>query len=218
MNAIDSKNLPKPTRTQEGVKKEKGEGYTKDRETEFTCSDCGEVFASKSWLTSHMPNMHVGSEDSCQLCGEKFALRNDLGNHTEKAHANRHEVGEYLYQLCDEKFSLKKELKSHTENAHTKEADECSECEKNYQSRKYLTSHIRTVHTLQPSLCPKGKAEIKNTRYLCQHLQRAHSSDSESAKHLPSNLMGNLIEVITPGNQVHLLQGPSDFSLTLQSS
>ena len=78
------------------------------------CTECGQRFARKDILSSHMTSIHIGRKPhECTQSGQRFALKGNLSRHITSVH-----TGEKLH--------------------------ECTECDKAFANCSNLVVHMRT--------------------------------------------------------------------------
>jgi len=118
-----------------------------------SCLGCGEDFASKSGLDSHIQTHRLGTANSkpfffCEHCGKVFTRQYTLVMHKRNEHSTMKETLEC--QHCGKDFKSAKFLKHH-EDKHLQGLEEegqhiCQDCGKTFPSRLNLERHLKSTH------------------------------------------------------------------------
>ena len=112
---------------------------------DFSCEDCGKVFAVKAWLTSHML-IHADPTIKpfvCNICSKSYKNKLLLRSHLQ-VHVN---AERFKCEVCDKGYPSKGRLTLHL-ITHTKEKSVgCSFCERMFGRRGEAAMHEARVHT-----------------------------------------------------------------------
>ncbi|XP_065346248.1 zinc finger protein 133-like isoform X12 [Cloeon dipterum] len=125
---------------------------------DVACEICGNTFAQKSTLISHMWIMHKALPYKCAECDEQFRLQIELKQHRVAAHLNNEEHARpdkepYRCEDCGRSFIHETSLKHHQAKAHNKYknlqrqqhiCDFCGrECLSAFNLRRHVEKHLR---------------------------------------------------------------------------
>ena len=138
-------------------------GVHKDLYSEhLTCEFCQRVFASKSYLKSHIRRMHkLGQserEKVCPYCGESKLQLND---HIMRAHKEKR----FFCDLCPKSFRTSVQRRIHR-NVHTGfRPYTCHSCDKSFARLHHRKIHLeRTGHTPGPVLKPDDHVDYRSAK------------------------------------------------------
>ncbi|XP_073536955.1 gastrula zinc finger protein XlCGF66.1-like [Phyllobates terribilis] len=141
-------------------------------EKPFSCSECGKCFNRKTHLDVHMKTHTVEKPFSCSECGKCFAMKHHL-----VAHQIIH-TGEKPFSCseCGKCFNQKINLVAHLKNHTGVKPFSCSECGKSYREKSALVIHSR-IHTGEkPFSCSECGKCFAHKSYIVTH-QRIHTGE-----------------------------------------
>ena len=126
------------------------------------CTQCGQVFFSKSHLITHEHAHNNERPFSCEICGKSFLQKSDLTKHS-MIHSGEKP---FLCSVCPYTTNRASNLKTHERRHKTtvKKGGRCKMCNFNYFSAKEYRQHLEEKHGIKATLTkvPKvSKTTIK---------------------------------------------------------
>ncbi|KAK7068123.1 hypothetical protein SK128_005643 [Halocaridina rubra] len=111
--------------------------HTKERP--FKCMECGQGFANKSTLHTHLRTHTLEKPYTCTECGRSFSVKSTL-----TAHMRLHtQERPYTCSVCGKSFSQKSALNTHM-RVHTEEKPyTCSVCGTKFSQSCHLNRHMK---------------------------------------------------------------------------
>ncbi|CAK1594903.1 unnamed protein product [Parnassius mnemosyne] len=169
--------------------------YTKLKETNSICEECGEQFNSSILLIRHM-KLHTKFNNPCKKCPKTFSTPLQLEEHAERVH--------YPKQLqctkCAKRFSTERMLKIHHRMYHV--AAECKQCCIQFPSKKALHNHMNkhaihrcsrcnksfmNKHTFRFHLKVCGNAKEKKLSFFCDICSKGYVRKNGLRTHLKTD-------------------------------
>jgi len=160
----------------------------------FSCKICNQTFKAKSYVRTHMKNMHPGvvmekeekavepkvpdpEEEklrTCDECGKVFRTLFQLNKHL-TIHTGEKS---FLCDICSKSFRTKKDLGQH-KISHSEGRDiACDECGNMFRHRNHLSKHIKRVHTSKKNYaCDECGKTYKTSSGLKDHY-RIHTGET----------------------------------------
>ncbi|XP_054276493.1 zinc finger protein OZF-like [Macrosteles quadrilineatus] len=138
----------------------------------YTCAECGNVYPTKSQLTSHM-NVHFGDRVfGCNVCHKRFRTRSNLSNH-KMIHSGRKP---HCCTVCGKDFLRKPSLDDHM-RIHTQEKPfECEICGKRFAEKTRRNTHVKRHTGELTQVCPTCGKKFAGSYDLRVH-QRMHTGE-----------------------------------------
>ncbi|KAF6031852.1 hypothetical protein EB796_009857 [Bugula neritina] len=116
---------------------------THREEKPFQCHTCDRTFANKSGLNYHV-KIHTGEKPfQCDICNRRFTQKTNLNFHL------RIHTGEKPYQCdtCDRKFTQKSQLDAHMRTHTGEKPFQCHICSSKFTQKSNLDYHMKIHHT-----------------------------------------------------------------------
>ena len=123
----------------------------------FPCEKCGEQFASKDIMLSHLET-HIdlakpasdNQEYQCDLCQKKFTQLKNYQRHRLLAYDGKNPRN--VCDLCDNYFCTSRHLKRHHTESHKVS---CTTCDESFSTKRALTYHIKKMDSVRCDKCNK---------------------------------------------------------------
>ena len=157
----------------------------------FSCDHCGQHYAQKKNLHSHLRDCHDISPWACNIdgCTVTFRYHRDLRKHQKTDHqptspvtdGNEGSISKYHCHECGRSFSRSSALRAHHIQKHTVETPfhcDYSGCYEAFKLKKYLYHHIRTYHGGKPFSCTICDEKFKYKTELNEHWKLQHEDES----------------------------------------
>ena len=182
------------------------QGSSLTDERPYSCSICGQRFATKAGFSRH-EIIHTDKALSCSQCDKKFSLPALLKGH-EDSHTRgtikygnaKHRIirlprnlGDKLYSCthCELKFSSKNSLCRH-QKIHTDKAISCSQCDKKFVQKLYLERHM--LSHLKGTVRPLNKEDheqrekrrelaLSSGEFTCIHCNKRFGGSGDLKRH-----------------------------------
>ena len=141
------------------------------------CLECRSTFKSKSSLTNHYKNKHMGIKYDCDKCNMKFSVPSSLYTHKKSLHSDTEEKS---CEQCPYKTSRIDNLKTHIEAVHESKGlpyekqFQCSKCDFRTVHKGYLRSHLQTVHGSYNVMCNQCNFKALTQIQLNNHIKFEH--------------------------------------------
>ncbi|RVE50477.1 hypothetical protein evm_004902 [Chilo suppressalis] len=126
------------------AKLNKHHGLVHSTEEKFECHYCGDKFAVKCLLRSHIYREHLESR-YCNLCIKPFYSDSELKRHKSKGCKGKRPVS---CEICDKVFKSQATLRVHVLIKHAKMYVECDHCGSRFGGKCSLKRHIRSQHLI----------------------------------------------------------------------
>uniref|UniRef100_A0A1B0DEI2 C2H2-type domain-containing protein n=1 Tax=Phlebotomus papatasi TaxID=29031 RepID=A0A1B0DEI2_PHLPP len=147
------------------------------------CKTCGKLFASRSYLKTHMLT-HSGIRlNKCLYCERSFRDK-----HVMKKHMKIHERPEKAFKCnvedCISSFDREPDLKRHIKRYHIEFLHRCTFCSKEYKTKSHVQVHIRRDHLKEdaPLKCTQCDYKSWFSHLFRAHLKHHHQIDIASMK------------------------------------
>ena len=148
--------------------------HQNNKEKQFKCSICDDIFKTSRERQSHFASNHKGMKPyKCPKCEDKFEKCWERKRHI----ASNHEVEKpYKCPSCDDKFKTLREKKSHFNSNHKGEKPyRCPSCESQFYEPSNLKEHISGVHEKnKPFLCESCPSAFARHSGLLLHIREVH--------------------------------------------
>ena len=141
------------------------------------CLECSNTFKSKSSLTNHYKNKHMGIKYDCNKCNMKFSVPSSLYTHKKSLHSD---TDVKSCEQCPYKTSRIDNLKTHIEAVHESKGlpyekqFQCSKCDYRTVHKGYLRSHLQTVHGSYNVICHQCNFKALTQIQLNNHIKFEH--------------------------------------------
>lgn len=137
----------------------------------FPCDLCGNVYARKENLKSHL-RKHTGETPyKCTYCDAKFNMSYKLKDHVNSKHLNI-EKQLFVCEYCGKEYKKKSDMNEHT-NTHTgNPTSRCEICQETFNTKTAYREHIN-IHNKKHE-CPDCGKCFGNARNLERH-EKAHN-------------------------------------------
>ena len=159
------------------------------------CHLCGKKFAFKTYLKTHIKNVHQGRKDyKCSQCGKCFTQGGDLKVHIESVHeGKRHKCTH-----CDKLYSQRSAMLQHVRvehpdtgefGKHKKPKPRCDLCGKTFSRPHGVTLHKAAAHGIrnpgatlpQTRKCQYCDYTTTKTHNFKRHVARKHTGAGAGA-------------------------------------
>ena len=152
------------------------------------CKTCGESYTTKSYLDTHISQIHGSNPMYCVECDKTYLTKLRFTAHLKNIHTKLD------CTECGKQFSAPK-LVRHMKTAHVKEKEfGCNECPLKFTFQFQLMKHIKTVHlNMRPYGCEKCSYKASTSSNLNLHREKMHQATDKMNKE-------KLLEMIQSGN------------------
>ena len=125
-------------------------------------------YNSTSALKKHYDKVHMKDHKVCDKCGNSFALKYTLATHIDVEHHGK--CFQCTYEDCDKQFKRKDQLSIHIMKHKGEATFVCSESNKNFYHRNHFENHVNLHGDICKYSCPKcGKMFLYN-QDMYQHM------------------------------------------------
>ena len=118
------------------------EFINEDGQKSFNCQECEAIFNTKSCLSFHKDNKHLGITYSCDLCDHKTTTKRNLNYHKKSAH----EGVRFACDICAYKATTLQSLKQHKKAIHEGFRYSCDRCDYEATQLGDLKRHKEAIH------------------------------------------------------------------------
>ncbi|XP_059608031.1 uncharacterized protein LOC132255877 [Phlebotomus argentipes] len=141
----------------------------------YACTSCGEKFAEKVKLKSHILQMHGNSDTGksgfpCNVCGAVLQHKLSFERHL-VLHDNS--LGTVKCPQCPKSFLRQCDLDEHLPRHSQERPFKCSDCSLSFKKRRGLQQH-RLLHDTGPTMCPYCTRHCLNEARLRFHVRKCH--------------------------------------------
>lgn len=116
----------------------------------FLCDHCNHSFKTKSYLASHILNVHaVDKKFQCEICSKSYSKKTTFDQH-KKTHTGSN-LHNFKCQICHKSFASNNRLKAHLKTHEDIRSFQCDyeNCTRTYKYQTDLKRHIMRQHTLE---------------------------------------------------------------------
>ncbi|CAH0403763.1 unnamed protein product [Chilo suppressalis] len=141
----------------------------KKNTTKTICEECGEIFKSKSLLSSHYDKVHSTIKYPCSFCPKVAKSKIQLEGHIVRMHYPK----KFKCPKCDKMFSTDRLLTYHDKSHHR--AVICKLCFIQFPSKLELRSHMDKHDVLNCRKCGKvfySRQTIRSHEKICGNLEQ----------------------------------------------
>ncbi|XP_052746006.1 zinc finger protein 62 homolog [Bicyclus anynana] len=144
----------------------------------YTCKQCDFTSESYRSLKYHRDKHHRGKAE-CQQCGNTFANKNGLRSHMLIVHKQSNRV--YACGACTKVYRTKVGLKSHVRLTHEQSDPPayCADCDLTFRTAAGLRNHLRLTekhneHNIKRFTCDECNDKFRTKRQLQEHIDWVH--------------------------------------------
>ncbi|CAB3221407.1 unnamed protein product [Arctia plantaginis] len=149
-------------------------GITVNRNDDFKCSICNQVFTSSELLSVHMRRHSANARYTCGECNKTFSQLRNFKYHM-SIHRGTREFAATC-TVCGKYFNDRGYLSSHMKIHRNRKEYKCTLCPKSFNQRVAYNMHVR-IHTgVKPHVCEQCGKAFSRKMLLKQH-QRTHSGE-----------------------------------------
>ncbi|XP_063709463.1 oocyte zinc finger protein XlCOF15-like [Culicoides brevitarsis] len=144
------------------------------------CHECGDTFATKSYLKTHVKIVHKKiRQHKCPDCGKQFSVKSSLNRHTMQIHSK---LKPYECRHCNLAFSDYTTRHKHEKAVHDQERSFKCACGKAFAYANVLKAHMRTHDKEKKFTCAVCNQKFSQKHNLQTHLIKIHLTKERNAK------------------------------------
>ena len=166
----------------------------------FNCSQCQNVYTTRSNMLKHVATTHYGRKEYCSQCSYSTNAKENIKKHNQNKHSKqifkcpfescdfvspttknvelhkqfKHEEEKFCCRMCSEKFHIIQQLKTHIKGKHGGQF--CDLCLLQPSSMDALWEHTQQLHNGVVYICQQCGLKCPSKLNMKTHVKTAHSA------------------------------------------